>query len=234
MGERRGKAKQLMNIIQRKIQVNGKPIIFHSPENDSTIYGTLSCLKNNKFRLDEIPFAQNDIIVDIGCNVGLLSLLIASSLPMVQVFSFDASTTAIDCLNLSIKANNLQNIQAFNYAVGADDETHVKFYSDGINKSCLLEEGLNTTNITLDCVVEKIKIDKIFDILCEGHNVKYLKMDIEGGEFCIFDRLFKERQDLLKKIAYLHLEVHEFKELGPDELRSKVRQYFGDKVFFDV
>jgi hypothetical protein len=59
-------------------------------------------------------------------------------------------------------------------------------------------------------------------------------MDIEGGEFCIFNRLFNERQDLLSKIEYLHLEIHEFKELDPDGLRAKVKTYFGDRVFLDT
>lgn len=224
----------MTNIQKHLLRVNSKDLIFYAPENDHTIFGTLSCLQNNKFSLNKIPFVEGDIVVDIGCNVGLMSLVIASQLPFVNVLAFDASTTAIDCLKLAIESNGLKNLEAFNFAIGADDEKEVTFYSDGKNKSCLIEDGLNGTNVTKDCVVNKIKIDAIFDHYCLGGKIKYLKMDIEGGEFCIFNRLFNERRDLLERIEFLHLEVHEFKELDPDGLRKRVKEYFGDRVFFDT
>lgn len=224
----------MTNIQKHLLRVNGKDLIFFAPENDHTIFGTLSCLQNNKFSLNKVPFAEDDIVVDIGCNVGLMSLVIASQAPFVKILAFDASTTAIDCLKMAIEANGIKNLEAFNFAIGADDEKEVTFYSDGKNKSCLIESGLNGTNVTKDCVVSKIKIDDIFDCYAGGEKIKYLKMDIEGGEFCIFNRLFNERKDLLEKIEFLHLEVHEFKELDPDGLRAKVKAHFGDRVFFDT
>jgi FkbM family methyltransferase len=89
-------------------------------------------------------------------------------------------------------------------------------------------------NTTFAIEVDQIKIDKIFDEYCEKNNVKYLKMDIEGGEFDIFDRLFSERKDILSKIKFLHLEIHKFEHKPYKQLEENVKNIFGSRVFFDT
>lgn len=217
------------------IQINGQPFSFYHPPGDDTIHGTLSCLQNNKFHLNEIPFVDGDVVVDIGCNVGLLGLVIARLFPSVNVYGFDASNIAVEAARAGAMANGLINYQAYNVAIGAVNQANIKFFSNGKDKSCLVEDGLNKDNKVPEISINKIKIDEIFDSPLLGiGKVKFLKMDIEGGEFEIFDRLFNHRPDIIDRIEYLHLEVHQYQEFQPAELEGKVKAKWGNKVFFDV
>lgn len=221
-----------MNILSKSLAVGSKNVHLFHPEGDDTIFGTASSYSHNDFRLSTVNFQPGDVLVDIGSNIGMLSLIVASLNPGVRVFSFDASPTAIRCLRTGVCANQLTNVQSYGVAIGADDAKTVKFYSNGKDNSCLVEEGLNSSNPVLDCEVPKIKIDEIFDSGLLGiDRVKYLKMDIEGGEFAIFDRLFQHRPDILDRIEYLNLEVHNYREFNPQGLKDRVRQRFGDKAF---
>lgn len=222
-------------IVSSKFNLNQEEVPFFFPENDDTIMGTFSCLQNNKFHLTEIPFAPGDVFVDIGSNVGLLSLVVAKTNPDVRVLAFDASPLAIKCLKKSIAANGITNLEAYNVAVGANEERDVKFYSNNKDTSCLVQDGLNKDNKTLEATVNMIAIDEIFDsLLLDVKQVKLAKFDAEGAEFKIFERLFLARRDILSRIEYLHLEVHQYSEFDPKNLETKVKEFWGSKVFFDT
>ena len=222
-------------LLQKTMQVNNNPLYFVHVENDDTIYGTLSCLQNDKFHFRDVPFADGDVFIDIGCNVGLVGLVISKLSPKIKVYSFDASSLAIECARKAAGLNGLTNFEAYNLAIGAVNQANVTFFSNGKDASCLVEDGLNKSNNVPENTVNKIKIDEIFDSPFLGiKKVKYLKMDIEGGEFEIFDRLFTQRPDILDRIEYLHIEIHPYQEFKPLELEAKIRAKWGNKVFFDV
>lgn len=225
----------MTSIVSKTLQLNGRPLVFFHAENDDTIFGTLSCLQNGKFHLADIRFDPGDVVVDIGCNVGLLSLVIAAVNPGVRVLAFDASPLAIECLKRSAAENKLPNIEAYNVAVGAESAKDVAFFSNGKDVSCLVQEGLNKSNPVKETVVNMIAIDEIFDSALLGvDNVRYLKHDTEGAEHTVFARLFEHRRDILDRIDFLHLEVHEYEEYNPRELERKVREQWGERVFFDT
>lgn len=224
-----------MKIIKRTVQGYTGKLHFSHPENDDTLFGTMSCLQRDRFHLRDVKFSPGDVMVDIGCNIGLLSLSVASLNPQVRVYGFDASPLAIQCFREGIAANQFENVQCFQVAVGAESKKGVKFYSNGKEFSCIVQEGLNTSNPVPDAVVNMISIDDIFDSALLGiDRVRYLKMDIEGGELVIFDRLFGARQDILDRIDCLHLEIHGDKTFDATALSEKVLAKFGDRVFFDT
>jgi FkbM family methyltransferase len=228
-------SKPKSKFLQKTLQINNDPLHFVHIENDDTIYGTLSCLQNDKFHFRDVQFNEGDIIVDIGCNVGLVGLVLSKISPKIKVYSFDASKLAIDCARMSAGLNGLINFEAYNLAIGAVNQANVTFFSNGKDASCLVEDGLNKSNNVPENTVNKIKIDEIFDSPFLGiSKVKYLKMDIEGGEFEIFDRLFTHRPDILDRIEYLHIEIHPYQEFHPIELENKIKAKWGNKVFFDV
>lgn len=223
----------MTHIVQKEISINNSPLYLLHPENDDSIFGTLACLREGRFCLEKIPLNKGDIYIDIGCNIGVISLILAKINPTSRIFSFDASPTSIQCLRTSAAINQITNIHSFHLAVGDSRERDVKFYSNGKEISCLIEEGKNTgANETFDSCVDKVAIDDIFDSPIFGiDRVKWLKMDIEGGEFCIFERLFSFRPDILDRIDFLNLEIHQFKQFGPEILKQRVLEKFGDKAF---
>lgn len=222
-------------LVRQTIQVNGQPLHYFKPPNDDTTMGTLSCLQNNKFHLTEIPFADGDVIIDIGCNVGLIGLVVGKIVPGVRYFGFDASALAIQAARAGAAANGLTNYQAFNVAIGGKNEFNVKFFSNGKDASCLVEDGLNKDNKVQEIVINKARIDAIFDSILLGiDKVRYMKIDCEGTEFEIFDYLFEYRPDILDRIEFLHAEVHGYQEFLPTQLEDRLRARFGNRVFFDT
>ena len=43
-----------------------------------TTYGGAASIKNNTYRFDEVDFKKGDVFVDLGANVGLISMYVAS------------------------------------------------------------------------------------------------------------------------------------------------------------
>ncbi len=222
-------------LVRETIQINGQPFHFFRPPNDDTIYGTLSCLQNDKFHLAEVSFGAGDVVLDIGSNIGLVGLVIAKMCPQAKVYAFDASDLAVRAARAGAAANGLINYQAFQVAVGAENKAGVQFYSNGKDKSCLVGEGLNSSNPVPELKVNQISIDEIFDSPLLGiERVRYLKCDVEGAEFAIFGRLFGQRKDILDRVDYLHMELHPYDQFDPKDLEAKIRVQFGSRVFFDT
>lgn len=222
-------------LLRETIIINDHPFTFFRPAGDDTVYGTLSCLQNGKFHLSDAQFKAGDVMVDIGSNIGLVGLVVAKIHPDVRVFAFDASDLAVKAARQSAAANGLTNYFAFQLAVGAESKKGVQFFSNGKDKSCLVGEGFNSSNPVPELTVDQIAIDEIFDSQLLGiERVKYLKMDIEGGEFKIFERLFTQRRDILDRISFLHLEVHPYEQFNPAQLEADVRAQWGARVFFDT
>ncbi len=223
------------NLLAKSISVNGQPLTFFHPENDDSVYGTMSCLRENKFRLDEVPFAPGDVVVDMGSNIGLVSLVLARINPSLRIYAFDASKLAIECLRRSCAVNGITNIESFHLAVGAEDQRDVVFFSNGKDVSCLVEQGLNSSNPVQDNKVNKMGIETLFDSVVFGiDKVRYMKSDIEGAEHYLFRHLFEKRPDILDRIEYVHLEVHPYEHLDPEGLRAKMQERFGAKLFLET
>lgn len=213
---------------------DGQKLKVFAPEGDETIYGTISVCQHDLFHFRDVSFTPGDVVLDIGCNVGLFSLLVARVHPGVRVLSFDPSPLAIQCLYMATVENHLFNVQPFQVGVGDKSKRGVAFCSNGKDRSCLVAEGLPATGSAQETITNMVSIDELFDSPLLGiDRVKYLKMDIEGGEFPIFEHLFAARPDILARIDYLHLETHG----NPEEnaaLRARVKTRFGARAFFDV
>jgi FkbM family methyltransferase len=225
-----------MRILQNKINVSGEDIFFHHLDNDETFFGAIAGLQQDVFGLSKIRFNNNDIFIDFGCNVGIISLVLAKLYPNIKIYAFDASEIAIQCLKYSVNKNNFTNIYPFHLAVGAKNE-YVNFTYEKDHFSCLMQEDFKNQDEfrVTDKTVKKIKVDEIFDSnLLNIDKVKFLKCDIEGGEYEIFNHLLQNRQDILNKIEFLNLELHlhdQFAHLR-DDLKLKIKQIYKDKVIF--
>ena len=89
-------------ILKHKILLNNQELFFFAPENDSTIPGTLAGLKENNWKLEKTNFQDGDYFVDIGCNVGLISLIVAKLKPNINVLSYDPNPIAIDWVSWDV------------------------------------------------------------------------------------------------------------------------------------
>lgn len=222
-----------MDILKHKIELLGQNFFFFAPAGDDCFPGTLAGMNKNDWKLDKIDFKSGDAFVDIGCNIGLISLFVARLFPYVQVYSFDPNPVAIQCLKLAMVENNLDNIKPYHLAIGEEDKYDVEFVTYSENETCTVEKTISNLR-EIKYLSNMLSFGTMFDNLIEEDEIKYLKCDIEGGEFKLFDYIKEFRPDIFKNIEYLHIEIHPFDDSNPPtkKLKDLVTKQFGNKVFF--
>ena len=71
--------------------------------------------------------------MDVGANIGYFSLIVGSISKKGKVFSFEPDTQNFKLLEKNIAANNLTNIQTFQFAVSNTND-FVNIFSGDANK----------------------------------------------------------------------------------------------------
>jgi FkbM family methyltransferase len=124
-----------------------------------------------------------EIIFDIGANIGWFSLVCSKNFPKSKILSFEPIKHNFDFLLENVKLNNFSNIEAFNLGIAEkDDIVDFYFFPEGsviasqknlIN--CNKAKATKCTITTIDDFMFKKNIEKI-DVL---------KCDVEGGELLV-------------------------------------------------
>ena len=142
------KINKFQDYVNRKTNMRGgSNIIYHS--NNTTIEEVF-----REYKFNDIQ--ENDIVLDIGANVGGFSLFISKMVK--RVYSIEPIMTNV--LKSNVKLNKIDNIIVINESLG-----------DKINwgGSIIKTHGKSLSELINMC----------------GGKVDFLKCDCEGGEWCI-------------------------------------------------
>jgi FkbM family methyltransferase len=156
-----------------KIHVDSITLIFHPAAVTSHLWENTDAFNEDRDFLKRYLKA-GDIFVDVGANVGLLSLT-ASSLVGKEgcVFSAEAHPQTFWYLTENIRINRVLNVRAFHSALGASVGT-VSISNepeDEFRHILLGERGIKVDQTTLDRIAKGLSV------------VNLLKLDVEGYEF---------------------------------------------------
>ena len=183
---------------------NNKKIYYRTSSSDMMlIYEILlkSKYKREYYFPEEL---KPKVIFDIGGNIGITSIYLASLFPEALIYTFEPLQENFEIL----KKNTIQfkNIEVFNFGLGAkngsfklylsDDKENyggVSFYSEG--------EG-NMSEPYTECVVKNVN-DVIQDLGITS--VDLIKIDTEGAEY---DILTSFKHEFLKKTSWITGELH--------------------------
>jgi FkbM family methyltransferase len=128
-----------------------------------------------------------DTVVDVGANIGYVTLLAASAAgPAGEVIAIDASPGNFDQLRRNILANSLANIQAHNLAVSEKRET-LKLYF-GQDGNCGRASTRWREGAKLEAEIQAVPLDEILTP-AQRQAVSLIKIDVEGMEISIIRRL---------------------------------------------
>ena len=128
-----------------------------------------------------IYLRQGDCMIDVGANIGALTLVAAQSVGNNgQVVSIEAHPTIFTYLKKNISLNQVGNVKLINMAVG-NEEGEVSFSnkrSDDQNEVTYNDKHTIT-----------VSVDRLDDILVEGayERIHLLKVDVEGYEKFVFE-----------------------------------------------
>ncbi|HUQ66876.1 MAG TPA: FkbM family methyltransferase [Flavitalea sp.] len=134
-----------------------------------------------KLLIKKIP--ANGIFIDVGANIGSISIPLAKMRPDIKIISVEASPWIFHNLKMNVKLNKLTNISTINYAVFSESGKIVPMYAptELFGKGSL--KAVYTKNAEM---VETISIDDLKKRLNLGL-VDFIKVDVEGFEASVFN-----------------------------------------------
>jgi FkbM family methyltransferase len=132
-----------------------------------------------------LKFLPNDIILDIGANEGMFSILMAKIFPKVKVISFEPVPKTFFTMIRNIGLNGVANIHPYNLGVGGKSNKAEIIYCDKVysgGSSMVVTPNFETQDIAH---VEVVALDDIFNPSKFPFidRAKLLKIDIEGAEY---------------------------------------------------
>lgn len=146
---------------------------------------------------------SDDIVVDVGAQIGIFSIFASKLTPRGKVYSFEPEFQNFKLLLENIKLNNCHNIICFRQAISnkeGKDYLFINPYNVGGHSFLLpTSQKIIVPCTTLKAFIEKEKLKKI----------DFLKMDCEGMEYKI---LLNCTKDCLNKISKIALEYHDTNE----------------------
>ena len=179
----------------------GKEIAIYSSQNPLFIANEIFCA--HVYNPAELPIGENDIVVDIGANIGIFTLY-AALRTQNRVYAFEPLPVNCENIEQNVKANHLENVCWFGTAV-SDKPGTVKLYtSESVSGNLLFDHNIQG------------KITKYIDVSCTTlptimdeqrlERIDFLKVDCEGSEGDIFRSLPPEYLRRIRKIA---MEFHD-------------------------
>lgn len=176
-----------------------KDIKFIFQTSSSELYSSKEILIDRMYeQLPEFDVKNQNVIIDIGANIGLYSLLAAKSNRNCKVFSFEPNPDTYKRFEYNIRLNNIENIYPYKLAVS--DFNGLSYFKKSKNTwvSKITDskdmETIEVDTITLDEIIKDNSIE-IIDLL---------KIDVEGSEL----NVIKGSTNTIKIVKKIILEYH--------------------------
>lgn len=132
-------------------------------------------------------------IIDVGANIGVFSILVASMFPEATVISIEPEKSNFECLQKNIELSEAKNITAINGAIATKSGEAPLFVSKvNAGNHSLYGDGKNGT------ATEMVKTYTLNEFL----PADILKLDAEGIEYEIF-------KNSVPDFKYISMESHE-------------------------
>lgn len=141
-------------------------------------HDSLGLKKNPEYDIHEINLIKsvvgaNDVVVDVGANIGYYTLLMAERARLV--YAFEPDLTNFEILIKNIKLNGMTNVTAYNFAVGPNHGTVPL-------NLCTFNSGMHRIYQSEWCKGDVVHVSMVPLNNIVKH-VDFIKMDIEGSEF---------------------------------------------------
>jgi FkbM family methyltransferase len=155
-----------------------------------------------EFKLIENYLEKNDIVFDIGTNMGFYTVWMSRFINQNgKIHCFEPDKENYSRLQTNVALNNIESIIKTNRCAVSDSDGWLKFTvgRDGENQisNFALDSALEVQSITLDTYLESEGIQ----------HVAYMKIDVEGFEL----HVLKGSKEMLenKKVDIIQLEINQ-------------------------
>lgn len=185
----------------------------------------LDDLSRGMYQLNKLGEIKGPIL-DIGANIGILSIYFAKKYPESHVHAVEPLTFSRECMAKAIEENEIKNISIHPFAVGGEVKTLEIIAGRGMSGSAhCVEVGYNRdTDVVARNTVKMLTAKELFYQISES-KFGLLKIDCEGGEYRFFDLLSdKEISDSFQYI------IGEFHGWQAEALVARIRGIIGNRL----
>ncbi|HEY0653545.1 MAG TPA: FkbM family methyltransferase [Chryseosolibacter sp.] len=143
-------------------------------------------------------------VMDCGSNIGLCTLLLKSAFPDADIIAIEPDTKNFNQLKKNVQTNGFENVKLVNAGVWYEASSLAvrSDFGDGSDWAVALEkspnESLNTVPVRTP---EQIAVEHNWD------RIDYLKIDIEGSEFSLLERVENWRA-IFNTVKLISIEPH--------------------------
>ena len=167
------------------------------------------CNEIDDYNFDSIDFKDGDVVIDIGGNIGMVSIYLAKKYPFLKIYAFEPVKQNYENFLKNIELNNINKdiIKVFNLAITKDRRDVIltsPFNNSGASNIYNNFRGSGNIISNNDISIKSITFDDIFS----NNNIskcKLLKIDCEGAEYEI---LYSANVENLKNCEYMRAEFH--------------------------
>lgn len=216
------------------VNIDGYSFLFSDLIFSETVPYVASEIGKGAYDFSNIEFKEGDTVIDIGGNVGIISIYLAKKFPFLKIYAYEPVKKNYENFLTNIKLNKIPDgiIHLENKAVTKDGR-NVNIVTDSVNTGGSSIVELEIHNFDVDFITENIQSTTLNDIFKDNNikSCKLLKIDCEGSEYEI---LYNTNTDLLKNCDHLRGEFHDSKILKKQNLNSKDLLEYCKKYIKDV
>lgn len=180
----------------------------------------IKTLKRDKNEKDFFAFLklipENTSVLDIGANIGIMTVHLSRSIKGVKVYSFEPMPNNIEAFKRVVNYFKLKNVQLFEIALG-NTEGEVEMVMPVISNvrmqglSHVVHDSILENNIGERFRVPLKMLDKMDELMKEPKRISAIKIDVENFEFFVLDGA-KELIAKNKPVVYAELWENENRE----------------------
>lgn len=136
------------------------------------------------FELASIFYGEDKDAVDIGANIGIMTLILSTLQSKATVIAFEPMPLMFDQLEKNIKENQAQNIIAQQFILSNTDETPLYIHTPTGNSigSAFTSNEAKSTFSDQSRKITGVKLDSYIESYQEALNIKIIKIDAECWE----------------------------------------------------
>lgn len=225
-----------MKEIKLKLPFTKKKFRVQGSEKDKSIIGAIEYNQGyyevNVMSVLERNINNDDVCMDIGANIGVISLALGYLCNNGKVYSFEPSVNNFEYLNKNVDINKLNNIEVINKGLyDKDCELDFSYIEEVAGCSFASEVGVR------EGMMEKISCIN-FDKWCIENSIDkidFIKMDVEGAEIRAFQGMINSIKRLKPKmiIEFNPGPIERFYNSDPEELFLLLKDNFNTISLID-
>jgi FkbM family methyltransferase len=156
----------------------------------------IKTLRWNRNERDFLHFLKlipgEGIVLDIGANIGIMSVWLGRSFPKSKIFSFEPIPQNIKTLRRVIRSYHLKNISVVEKALGTENRM-VEMVMPIVNQvkmqglSHVLHDSIDVFNEGNTFKVEMVRLDDFEPIHIDNLRITAIKLDVENFEAFVLD-----------------------------------------------